>query len=109
MPLPACAQGSQKWLAWILGSPNVDILWFFNFLGTFCCMKNLERINILQSFSWEIHQKNAIIPNNASKNQKFLHLNKDSNRAEKTKLETCMAYDFWSSESRKTQGFPHLV
>ena len=50
-----------------------------------------------------------LFQNNASKNQKFLHLNKDSNRAEKTELEICMELDFWSRESRKTQGFPYLV
>ena len=51
VPLSACVQGSPKWLACTLGSPNVDFLWLFNFLGTFCCMKNWEGINFLHSLS----------------------------------------------------------
>ena len=54
-------------------------------------------------------KKTQLFLNTARKNQKILPLTGDSNRALKTELETCMALDFWSRESRKTQGFPYLV
>ena len=54
-------------------------------------------------------KKTQLFLNTALKNKKILPLTVDSNRALKTELETCMALDFWSRESRKTQGFPYLV
>ena len=62
---------SPKWLACTLGSPNADFLWSFNFLGTFCYMKNWERINFLHSLSWKFVKKTQLFLNTTRKNQKI--------------------------------------
>ena len=50
-------------------------------------------------------KKTQLLLNTTRKNKKILPLTRDSNRALKTELETCMALDFWARGKAENTGF----